>query len=52
MTDGSGRGVFLNVPTGTVTATATLVATGQRIGTLTFLVQAGFLSGLSFPPTP
>jgi hypothetical protein len=51
-TDASGRGVFLNVPPGNVVATATLASTGQKIGTLNFVVQAGFVSGLNFPPTP
>jgi len=51
-TDASGRGIFLNVPPGPIVATATLVSTGQKIGTLNFNVEAGFVSGLSFPPTP
>jgi len=49
-TDKSGQGGFNDVPVGWVTITATLVSTGQVIGTAHMYSQAGVLSGVSFVP--
>lgn len=51
-TDSSGLGGVLNAPTGTLTITARVQATGQRIGTATMFVRAGVASYTYLSPTP
>jgi len=51
-TDATGFGGLLNAPTGTLTLTATVLATGKRIGSATILVRAGMASYTYLMPTP
>jgi hypothetical protein len=51
-TDSTGLGGLLNAPTGTITITATVQATGKRIGSATMLVRAGVASYTYLSPTP
>lgn len=51
-TDKSGRGGLVNAPVGTLTVTATVAATGKRIGSATVLVRPGVASYTFLAPTP
>jgi hypothetical protein len=51
-TDESGQGGMINAPTGTMSLTATLHATGQPAGFATLLVRAGYASYTYMAPTP
>jgi hypothetical protein len=51
-TDSSGFGGLLNAPPGTITITATVRATGKRIGSATVLVRPGVASYTYLAPTP
>ena len=51
-TDSSGNFVEVNVPPGNVTLTATVAATGQRIGVATGFVRASTFSYILLVPSP
>jgi hypothetical protein len=51
-TDKSGQGVIVDVPEGWVTLTATLAATGQKIGTGRVYAKAGAVSSITMSPSP
>jgi hypothetical protein len=51
-TDKGGAAAYINVPVESVTVTATLVATGQRIGSVDGYVRANSISGFEVGPTP
>lgn len=51
-TDSDASYVAINVPTGPIIVTATLVATGQRIGVATGNISAGQFTYLTLAPSP
>jgi len=51
-TDASGQGGFVDVPEGSVTLTAKVVATGQTIGTAHVYARAGSVTDTVLAPSP
>jgi len=52
LTDPSGLGGFADHPPGPTTFTVRDAATGETIGTADAFVRAGFLNGVTVPPSP
>jgi F0F1-type ATP synthase membrane subunit c/vacuolar-type H+-ATPase subunit K len=51
-TDASGRGGFVDVPQGSITLTAKVVATGQTLGTAHVVARAGSVANVTLAPSP